>query len=256
MPTINLTYGGGQKRLPTLRLEYMITSNQSHSISLRQSTPEDAKILFQAYTDETFIRLYRSNNPTQSEEQLRQMLLERAKQPPLERGYIEFMIIHHKYGPIGVAMLGDYSKVHRRAEYLIGLFEKKYRGRYTLEALLLLLDLAFNAYNLNRIYGYVYGYNDFALKSAVNLGFNHEGTLKNHHYCNHEKRFVSLYVNGLIVDDFRRNEKIRRFSRRFVGRDITQPYQEVTAIPIEGELAAEYENKLLKKLRSLSTNSQ
>lgn len=111
MPTINLTYGGGQTAHPTFRIEYMITSNQSHSISLRQSTPEDAKILFQAYSDETFIRLYRSNNPTQSKEQLRQMLIERAKQKPLERGYIEFMIVHNKYGPIGIAMLGDYSKV-------------------------------------------------------------------------------------------------------------------------------------------------
>jgi len=234
----------------------MISSNQGKSILLRQSNQEDAKILFRAYNDETFIRFYRSNNPTQSEEQLQQMLSERLKQNILERGYIEFMIVHHKYGPIGVAMLGDYSKVHRRVEYLIGLFDEKHRGRYTLEAMLLLLDLTFNAYKLNRIYGYVYEYNDFSLRSAVNLGFNHEGTLKNHHYCTNEKRFVSLYVNSLIVDDFRRNEKIRRLSLRFVGRDITQPYKEVIAIPIEDELAAKYKDKLLKKLRPLSTNSQ
>lgn len=234
----------------------MTRSNQGRSISLRQSIPEDAKILFRAYTNESFIRLYRSNDTTQSEEQLRQMLIERAKQLPLEKGQIELMIVHHKYGPIGVSMLGNYSKMHRRAEYLIGVFDKKHRGRCTLEALLLLLDLAFNSYNLNRIYGYVYEYNEFAIRSAVNLGFRHEGTLKNHHYCTHKKRFVSLYVNSLVVDDFRCNEKIRRLSPRFIGRDITQPYKEITAIPIEGELAAKYKDKLLKKLRPLSTTPQ
>ncbi len=231
----------------------MISSNQGNSISLRQSTPEDTKILFKAYTDEKFIHLYRSNNPIKSEEQLKQILTERTKHSPLETGTIEFMIVHNKYGPIGVTMLGDYSKIHRRAEYLIGLFDEKHRGRYTLEAMLLLLDLAFNAYSLNKLYGYIYDYNDFSLKSAVNLGFSHEGTLKNHHYCTHEKRFVSLYVNGLEAEDFRRNYKIKRLSQRFIGRDITKPYKEVTAIPIENKLAAEYENKLLQNLHSLPT---
>jgi hypothetical protein len=64
----------------------MIISNQGRSILIRQSTPEDAQILFRAYSDDSFIRLYRSNNPAQSEEQLRDMLKERLKHSPLERG--------------------------------------------------------------------------------------------------------------------------------------------------------------------------
>jgi RimJ/RimL family protein N-acetyltransferase len=235
----------------------MIISNQGRSILIRQSTPEDAKILFQAYSDESFIRLYRSNNPAQSEEQLRDMLKERLKHPPLERGYIEFMIVHHQYGPIGVAMLGDYSKLHRRAEYLIGIFEKKHRGKKsTLEAMLLLLDLAFNAYDMNKLYGYVYDYNEFSLKSAMNLGFTHEGTLKNHHYLVHEKRFVSLYIDSLVVDDFRQHEKIRRLSLKFLGRDITRPYQEINAIPVEEEFTKQYTTQFLDKLRIHSTAYQ
>ncbi|EDN70745.1 conserved hypothetical protein [Beggiatoa sp. PS] len=235
----------------------MLISNQGRSILIRQSTPEDAHILFQAYSNDSFISLYRSNNPAQSEEQLRQMLIERSKHAPLDRGYIEFMLVHHQYGPIGVAMLGDYSKLHRRAEYLIGIFEQKHRGKkYTLEAMLLLLDLAFNAYDMNKLYGYVYDYNEFSLKSAVNLGFTHEGTLKNHHYLVHEKRFVSLYIDSLVVDDFRQNEKIRLLSLKFLGRDITHPYQEITAVPVEEKLANQYTTKFLDKLRTLSTTSQ
>jgi len=234
----------------------MISSNQGRSIFLRQSTTEDAKILFRAYSDKTFIRFYRSNNPIQSEEQLRKILSERAKHSPLEIGYLEFMIVHHKYGAIGSAILGDYSKLHRRAEVLIGLFEKNHRGRYTIEAMLLLFDLAFNVYDLNKVYNYIYEYNDFAMKTAIKLGFIHEGTLKNHHYLVYEKRFVSLYVNGLTVDDFRQNEKIRRLSMRLLGRDITQPCQEITAVPVEKELAAKYASTLIEKLRTLSTTSQ
>ncbi len=232
----------------------MIISNQGRSIFIRQSTPEDTQILFRAYTDDAFIRLYRSNNPLQSEEQLRQLLAERLKHSPEDRGYLELMIVHRRYGAIGVAMLGDFSSTHRRAEYLIGLFDQEHRGgRYALEASLLVLDLAFNAYNLNKLYTYVYEYNDFAEKSTLHLGFTQEGTLKNHHYLVHEKRFVSLYINGLVIDDFRHNDKIRRLSLKLLGRDITQPeVKEIHAVPFDNELTAQYAVQLRDKLRARS----
>ncbi len=233
----------------------MIIYNQGRSISIRQSTPEDTPILFRAYTDEAFIRLYRSNHPSQSEEQLRQMLAERLKHSPEQRGYIELMIVHHRLGAIGVATLGDYSTIHRRAEYLIGIFDEKHRrGKYALEASLLTLDLAFNAYHLNKLYTYVYDYNDFAEKSTVNFGFTCEGTLKNHHYLVHDNRFVSLHINGLVVEDFRHNDKIRRLSLKILGRDITRPYEELKAIPMDEELAAKYTAQF-EKLRTFFSHA-
>ena len=67
------------------------------------------------------------------------------------------MIEHKKHGPIGVALLSDYTPVHKRAEYLIGLFDENRRSLgYGAEATLLILDLAFNYYKLHRIYTYVY----------------------------------------------------------------------------------------------------
>lgn len=231
----------------------MIISNHGHSILIRQSTPEDAVILFRAYTDEAFIHLYRSNNPLQSEEQLRQLLADRLKQSAEKRGYLELMIVHRHYGAMGVAMLNDLSNTHRRAEYLIGFFEQKHRcGKYALEASLLILDLAFNAYNLNKLYTYVYEYNDYAERSTVNFGFTQEGILKNHHYLIHEKRFVSLYINGLVVDDFRCHDKMRRLSVKLLGRDITQPEKEIQAVPFNNELTAQYAVQLRNKLRARS----
>ena len=230
----------------------MMISNQGRSISIRQTTPEDTPILYRAYTDDAFMRQYRSNHPLQSEEQLRQMLAERLKHSPEKRGYIEFLIIHRRYGAIGVATLGDYSSLHRRAEFLIGLFVQKYRGgQSALEASLLVFDLVFNHYHLNKLYTYVYDYNNFAEKSTIHLGFTQEGSLKNHHYLVHEKRFVSLYVNGLVIEDFRRNQKLRKLSLRKLGRDITRPTEKVIkAIPLDEKLTAKYTAQLKEKLRT------
>lgn len=204
----------------------MILSNQGRSLLLRQTISEDASILFNAYQDESFSRLYRSNNTPPTQEQLTQILTERAKLSPIQLGYIEFMIIHKQYGPIGLAALGDYSPLHKRAEFLIGLFEEKHRSvGYGTEATLLVLDLAFNNYQLHKIYSYVYEYNEFAQKNMIKFGFKPEGILEEHHYVMREQRFVNLYLNGITEKHFRHSDKIRRYSLRLIGRDVTQPHQ-------------------------------
>ena len=204
----------------------MILSNQGNSLILRQTMPDDAPILSRAYEDESFISLYRSSNAQQTEKELRQILATRKQTSPAKVGYLEFMLEHKKYGAIGVAALGDYSPIHQRAEYLVGLFDKKHRYvGYGIEATLLVLDLAFNTYRLNKIYSYVYEYNKFSHKNMINLGFQHEGTLKEHHYSAQKDRFVNLYVNGMTVRQFRECEKIQRMSLRLIGHDITQPTQ-------------------------------
>jgi ribosomal-protein-alanine N-acetyltransferase len=204
----------------------MILSNQGRSLRLRQTMPDDAPILLRAYEDESFISLYRSNNTRQTEEQLRQILAKRKQNSPAKVGYLEFMLEHKQHGIIGVAALGDYSPIHQRAEYLVGLFDEKHRhAGYGIEATLLVLDLAFNTYRLNKIYSYVYEYNKYSHKNMIDLGFKHEGTLEEHHYSLPKDCFVNLYVNGMTVRQFRTSEKIQRFSSRLVGHDITQPPQ-------------------------------
>ncbi len=231
----------------------MITSNHGRTISIRETTPDDASVLQQAYSNQTFIRLYRSNHILQSEEKLHKILVERAKYSPEEQSYIEFLIVHYQHGPIGIAALADYSELHHRAEYLIGIFDEKHRcGQNALEASLLTFDLAFNVYNINKLYTYVYEYNDFAEKNTVNLGFTKEGMLKNHHYLIHDKRFVSLNMNGLVVDDFRKSKRLCRLSLKVLGRNITHPYKEVKAIPMKNELMTKQTvAELTKKMRTM-----
>ncbi len=225
----------------------MIFSNEGKSLLLRRTVPEDAPFLLRAYEDESFIRLYRSNNIEQTEEELAELLAQRAECDPTEIGYVEFTIEHKQRGPIGVAALGDYSPIHQRAEYLIGLFAEQHRSvGYGTEATLLVLDLAFNVYQLHRIYSYIYEYNNFAQKNIIKFGFKHEGTLIEHHYLMREKRFVNLHLNGITQAQFRNNEKIRRYSRRLLGRDVTQPHQ-VIQLSLDNQLPQEMGTHFLEE---------
>jgi len=201
----------------------MLLSNSGKHLKIRQSTVEDVPHLFKAYQDERFIGLYRSNNIEQTEEQMREAMMQREKYTPEQLGSLEFVVEHANFGIVGVLVLGDYSPVHFRAEMLIGLFEEKYNylGLGT-EAALLLLDLAFNHYHLNKLYTYVYEYNEISQKMTTKFGFFQEGLLKKHHFLLKEKRFVDLYINGLNIEQFRASNSIRRYSLKLLGRDITQ----------------------------------
>jgi RimJ/RimL family protein N-acetyltransferase len=228
----------------------MILHNQGNSLQIRQTTPEDASVLLKAYQDESFISLYRSNNVQQTEEQIAKMLEERLKKEPEQLGFIEFIIEHKQHGPIGVVVLGDYTPLHQRAEYLIGLFDETRRSLgYGTEATLLVLDLAFNIYKLHKIYTYVYDYNDWSEKSTLKFGFNQEGLLEDHHYLANDKRFVSLYINGMTEERFRNTEQIRRYSLRLMGRDITQPPHTIQLSP-ENQLPPEAGQKFLEAWRA------
>ncbi len=234
----------------------MIISNQGKSLHLRQTEAKDAPILLKAYDDESFIRLYRSNNVTPKPEQLVEGLKKRTELHPTQLGYLEFMIEHKEHGAIGVAAFGDYAPYHKRAEFLIGLFqEKNHSVGYGTEATLLMLDLAFNVYNLNKIYTYVYEYNESSEDQTVKFGFKKEGYLESHHYSTREKGFVDLYINGLTLANFRKHEKLRRFSKRLIGRDITQAPRQINVnedvSPVENE--EQMKKRFLEGIRSMAT---
>jgi RimJ/RimL family protein N-acetyltransferase len=197
----------------------MILFNQGNSLQIRQIQPEDASILTNAYKNLEFMSLYGSNMTPLTEEQL----YERQNYTPEELGYIEFLIIHKQHGAVGIATLTEYAPIHKRAQFMIGLFEKNHRSiGYGTEATLLVLDLAFNAYGLHKIFSYVYDYNEFSNKNMLKFGFEYEGTLKDHHFLIEQEKFINLYVNAMTETRFRSYEKISRYSLRLIGRDVTK----------------------------------
>ncbi|PZU95064.1 MAG: GNAT family N-acetyltransferase [Pseudanabaena sp.] len=208
--------------------------HQGRTISLRRTAPVDAELLYERmYKNAEFMHLFRLNTFYDSLSRLRESLAQKLETPPEQTGYLEMLIIHKIYGPIGLTYLADFSPVHRRAEFAVGLFDPNHRqASYALESGLLVGDLSFNRYNIQRLYTYVYGYNDFSQKTTIAAGFALEGIARKHIFDESSKDFVDLYHFGMILEDFRNNQRLARFSQRLVGRDITQPLRDSIPEPI------------------------
>lgn len=208
---------------------------QGRSISLRQTTPDDAPILFRAYQDKNFINLYSSGTPLpDTEEKLRQVLQQRTQCKPADLRCVECLIIHKQHGAVGVASLSNYSRTQRQAEFLIGLFDEKDRNAgYAVEASLLICDLAFNQLGLNQIYVHVYENNQAVLKLLKKSAYQQVRVYKNRHYSEITKEYMTLYKLELTVSRFRQHQGLARRSRKLLGRDITQaPSSETLPSPL------------------------
>ena len=201
------------------------TLHQGRSLFLRRTIPSDAPLLYQrAYQNLEFMRLFRLNDRPADVEEVRSRLENLHQQPPDNLGYLELMIVHQQHGAIGMVALSDYAALHRRAEFLIGLFDEDHRhASYGLEASLMTLDLAFNAYALNRVYAYTYAYNQPAQKGLTSLGFLLEGVLVEHVFDRSTERFVNLHCYGMTGQQFRQAQRLAPLSKRLLKRDITQP---------------------------------
>ncbi|MBX2864879.1 MAG: GNAT family N-acetyltransferase [Leptolyngbyaceae cyanobacterium MAG.088] len=191
---------------------------------MRRTVPNDAPLLFEkAYSNREFMRLFRLNDQPSTEAEVYQQLLERQNVVPDDDLYLELLVIHRKYGPIGIAGLADYVPFHQRAEWLLGLFDERHRSSgYGLEAGLMLLDLAFNRYKLHKLTSMVYGYNYIAQKGTAGGGFKLIGIDPEHIFNSATKTFVDVYRYSLTEDEFRRNKRLAPLSKRLLSRDITQ----------------------------------
>jgi len=83
------------------------------------------------------------------------------------------------------------------------------------------LDYVFNRICLNKLTSVVYGNNIVSQKNCLALGFIQESYLREQIIETESGKFLDLYVNGMILSDFRSNKRISRLSHRLLGRDIT-----------------------------------
>lgn len=207
--------------------------NQGRSLSLRRTMPNDAQLLFdKAFSQPDFMRLYNLNYRPANATEVQRHLVQRQSIPPGQEHYLELMIVHRQWGPIGICSLAEYSALHRRAEYLIGLFDAEHRSvGHGLEASLLMLDLAFNRYRLHKLYAVTYPYNINAQSGLTSLGFQLEGIRKEHFFDSISQSFVDLHDYGLMVHEFRANTRLIPLSRRLLGRSIDQLPESVAPNP-------------------------
>jgi ribosomal-protein-alanine N-acetyltransferase len=199
--------------------------NRGKTLTLRRIVPNDAGWLYaQAYGNAEFMHLFRDHGQVESAAALHQTLAQRAQVPIEQQSYLEMAIVHAQRGPIGVAAAADYSAVHRHAEILLGLCAEGDRHqRYGVEAMMLLVDLLFNRYQLHKIIVQIYGHNRPMQTIMQGLGDFLEGVRREHLYSQRIQGFMDLYVYGILEADFRNSAITRRLSQRLVGRDITQP---------------------------------
>ena len=198
-------------------------------IILERAVPCHAEFLHDCYGLEEFMNRYRlTQDRNMSVEQIRQQLEREQELPPQQLRRLEW-VIKRRSGttgaagqPIGIATLADYQAVHNRAEFLLGIIESEdRRGGLSLEAALLVLEFAFHQARLHKLTSFVYAFNSSAQKNTLHLGFRQEGFLREHYFDCRGERFIDLYQNGLLREEFFANANLSRWSKRLLGRDIT-----------------------------------
>ncbi|MDM8566084.1 GNAT family protein [Candidatus Halobeggiatoa sp. HSG11] len=221
---------------------------QGRRVVLERLAPKHAAFLVQCYKDNEFMDLYRlAQQRNQTEEQIKKRLAKEQAVLPQQMKKIEWVILLNNGEPVGLASLADYKRGHQRAEFLMGILTPKYRNtRMSLEASLLIMDFAFNQIQLNKVIAYTYGYNQYAQQNLVSFGFVQEGFLRQH--INSRQGFLDLYINGLLVNDLRENQRLSRFSQKLLGRDITN--KPIPPQPLSDEYIMSKKDSIIKMLSS------
>jgi hypothetical protein len=106
---------------------------------------------------------------------------------------------------IGIAGLTYIHPVYRTGEFAITLGDASYRGRgYGSDTLKTLINYGFNDLNLNKIWCEVYS-NNGALDVYKHIGFQHEGTLRQHIYKN--GKYLDSYILSMLKVEYEKMYK-------------------------------------------------
>ncbi len=205
-------------------------------LRLERCRKEHTAFLHNCYQDESFWLPYQD---VETIEKLTDRLEHESKSLPQHLNRIEWVIIRHgdqtvqsNDFPIGLASLLNFQPKHNFAEFTLGILlpEDRQVG-IGVEAALLVLDCAFNLAYFHKLISFVYGDKTFSQKLTLGLGFRQEGYFHKHLWDHKKKRFIDVYQNGLLEEDFRANQRLARLSQRWLGRDITKPSVNLQLLP-------------------------
>lgn len=91
--------------------------------------------------------------------------------------------------------------IHRHADVGIMIGDKTGWGKgYASEAIGLVKDYAFNILNLHKLWAGIYENNTASLKAFIKNGFEREGLLIEHRFCNGE--YINQYIIGCINESY------------------------------------------------------
>ena len=103
-------------------------------------------------------------------------------------------------GGIGLHRI-NYFDCHAEVGIVIG--KKEYRGKgYGTDAMLTVLNYAFNQLNLHKVYLHVYSFNKRGIRSYEKCGFKREGLLKEHVFK--KGKYHDVLRMGILKKEFRK----------------------------------------------------
>ena len=108
-------------------------------------------------------------------------------------------------GGIGLHRI-DWENRNAEAGIVIGKREHWNKG-YGTDAMMAILDFAFNQMNLHRVYLRVFEYNQRGVRSYQKCGFKKEGVLREDRYIGGEYR--DTIMMGILKDEFKKNPNNR-----------------------------------------------
>ncbi len=113
---------------------------------------------------------------------------------------LHFAFVDEKDEYLGTISLKDINLTNKSAEYAISLRRVAWGKGYAKHASLLLLDKAFNEYELHRVFLTVLADNDKAIHLYERCGFKKEGQLRQHIFK--DGKYVDWCLYGILADEF------------------------------------------------------
>ena len=109
--------------------------------------------------------------------------------------------IEHDGSLVGYIELAEISRISRRAAmgFVVGERTQRRQGVAT-NAVVLMLDYGFSLEDLDRVYAEVYPFNRASRELLLKVGFQHEGTLREHEVHQGVRRDLAVY--GILRDEF------------------------------------------------------
>lgn len=182
----------------------MVTSPQTHCmpgavflegdrVDLRTVEVEDADVLQRAYNEPAFRGGFLIDTP--SNRDATEEWIERAT----EADDSVYLIVCVDGEVVGCVSLRDIRQDHAMLAYW-SLPEHRGNG-YVVEAATVLLEHAFDAMGLHRVFAWAVATNEASKAVLDRLGFTHEGTYREHVYVDGDYRDTEHF--GLLADEWR-----------------------------------------------------
>ncbi len=179
-------------------------------VQLARRGPSDLQFIRSCWADADFMaRFNRTAPPLPAHEAETLELLRREQASIVSESKALHWSISSKSGTIGLLSVVNLNLAHRRGELLIGL-----RGDHGVwdgaEAAHLAFGFLARKAGVERLTAYFYPDNQIALRSALKLGFQHEGVLRGYLRAKEAGR-QDLHVAGLLLDStfFQQSAKVR-----------------------------------------------